>query len=69
LAHGGSVAEVEAIVQNVVRTWYDADAQWNDEMEGYWIEGGLLVSEASSKLITLSRYAALRDILTDCTPT
>lgn len=69
LAHSDSAAAIETIFQNVVRTWYDDDAQWNDEMEGYWIEGGLLVSATGLKLISLARYIALRDILSDCTPT
>jgi hypothetical protein len=69
LAHGDSAAAIETIFQNVVRTWYDDDAQWDDKMEGYWVEGGLLVSAVALKLISLARYIALNDVLSDCTPT
>jgi len=70
LARGDS-EDFEVIAQEIARTWYDDDdgATWDETLEAYWTDFGATVSVAGWELITLAQYVALRDILSDSTPT
>lgn len=67
LAHGNS-EDFEEIAQDIARTWYDNEAEWDATLEAYWTNFGASVSVAGWELISLARYIVLRDILSDSTP-